>query len=341
MPTRVGRSSALALGLIIVVTVVQLQASHYLTPSNIRVLAIQLVSLGIGALGSAFVVASGNIDISIGSMFSLCGVMASMAAAAGMPWPLALLMGPLMGAVLGGINGVMVHRLAVSPIVVTLGALTLYAGVVILITRGRTVAGVPQEFRTVGRGEFYAIPVNVLIFTGLALLAFAFANRIDIGRRLLAVGSNVRAAASVGIPIRKYVIGVFIVNGILVGLASTLSASRFGTAAPTAGIGYELQVLTAVLLGGVLFTGGVAPIGGVLLAVFLIGSIRSGLIAIGFEVTWTNVVIGALLIGAVALNQFSEERRERAVTRSALAEALEEDQEAGAADPGPPDSDRE
>lgn len=324
MPSKVSRSSALAFALIVVVLVVQVQASHYLAPTNIRVISIQLVSLGIGALGSAFLLASGNIDISIGSIFSLAGVAAALAAAAGVPWPIAFLVGPLVGALLGGINGVMVHRLAVSPIVVTLGALTLYSGVVILVTKGRTVAGVPEAFRTIGRGQILGVPVSVIVFACLAAMAFAFARRIDIGRRLLAVGSNREAAAAVGIPVRRYVIGVFIANGALVGLASALSASRFGTAAPTAGVGYELRVLTAVLLGGVMFTGGVAPIGGVLLAVALIGTIRSGLIAIGFDVTWTNVVIGGLLIGAVALNQFSEERRARAVTRSALAEALEE-----------------
>jgi ribose/xylose/arabinose/galactoside ABC-type transport system permease subunit len=317
---RFNRTAGLAIAVILVAAIVQVQASHYLTPSNLRVLAVQLVSIGIAAVGSAFVVASGNVDVSIGSMFSLLGVCSAWAAASGMPWMLALLVGPLAGGVLGAINGVAVSRLSVSPIVVTLGALSLYAGIVVVLTGGNAVKGVPAEYMQVGEGRILGIPIIVVILVAVFALGFAVANRLNVGRRLLAVGSNPKAALSVGISVKGYTIGVYCLNGVLIGLAAALSSSRFGTASPTAGVGFELLVLTAVLLGGVLFTGGVAPIGGVLLAVILITEIRSGLIAIGLDPTWTLVVMGVCLVGAVALNQFTEERRERLLTLSAIAE---------------------
>ncbi len=314
------RTTGLVLAVVFIGLVVQIQASHYLGPSNLRVLAVQLVSVGIAAVGSAFVIASGNIDISIGSIFSLAGVASAWSAANGIPWVLALLVGPLVGLLLGAINGVAVSWLTVSPIVVTLGTLSLYAGLVIVLTGGNVIKGVPEAYATVGEARLWGIPVAVIVLAAVFALGFAFASRINVGIRLLAVGSNPRAASSVGISVRGYTIGVFCVNGLLVGLASAMSASRFGTASPTAGIGFELIVLTAVLLGGVLFTGGVAPMGGVLLAVILLIEIRSGLIAIGFDPTWSLVAMGVCLVGAVALNQLTEQRRESNLTRAAIAE---------------------
>lgn len=314
------RTMGLAIAVVIVALVVQLQASHYLTPTNLRVLAVQLVSIGIAAIGSAFVVASGNVDVSIGSIFSLSGVCAAWAAASGAPWVLALLIGPLVGLILGGVNGLLVSRLSVSPIVVTLATLSLYAGIVVVWTGGNAVKGVPSEFMSVGEGRILGVPMIVVALIIVVCVGFAMANRISIGRRLLAVGASPEAASSAGISVKRYTIGVFALNGLLVGTASALSASRFGTASPTAGVGFELLVLTAVLLGGVLFTGGVAPIGGVVLAVVLITEIRSGLIAIGFDPTWSLVVMGLCLLGAVGLNQLTEERREALLKRSAILE---------------------
>jgi ribose transport system permease protein len=223
---------------------------------------------------------------------------------------LAFLCGILLGGIIGLINGAMVWRVKISPIIITLGSLTILRGAVLLLTGGYTIRGVPKDFSLIGQWRPFEVPTPVWVFLILVVVAHFFLQTTTTGRHIFAIGGNREASEASGLTVRKLVLGVFLVNGLIVGLSGTLAASRFGTAAPTFGEGYELDVITAVILGGVAFTGGEGNIIGVVLAVLLLGVINSGLVSLGIDPHYTYVVKGAALILAVTLDQLSQERQE-------------------------------
>jgi ribose/xylose/arabinose/galactoside ABC-type transport system permease subunit len=199
----------------------------------------------------------------------------------------------------------------ISPIIITLGSLTLLNGVALLITGGYGVTNVPPGFGTFGQANPLHIPMPVWVFFAVAVIAYVILHTTTIGRHIYAIGGNLEASTAAGIDARRLVISLFAVNGLIVGLAAVVAASRLGTADPQFGVGMEFQVITAVILGGVAFTGGEGSIGGVILAVALLGVIQSGLITLGVDPHYSDVVTGSALIIAVSLDQLAAEQRER------------------------------
>jgi ribose transport system permease protein len=228
-----------------------------------------------------------------------------------LPIPLAWIAGILLGATLGLINGLMVWRINISPIIITLGTLTIYRGIALRITNGFGVRGVPKSFSWFGQAKFLDIPLPIWILVAFALVAHLILHYTTQGRHLFAFGGNKQAAEAAGINGRRLVLASFALNGALVGTSAVLAASRFGTAAPTFGNGFELDVIAAVILGGVAFTGGEGSITGVVLAVILLGVINSGLISTGIDPHYAQVVKGAALVIAVTLDQLTQEQQER------------------------------
>jgi ribose transport system permease protein len=252
----------------------------------------------------------GNVDLSIGSLFALAAVAATLLAKHIDPG-LAMLVGIALGGAIGWFNGVLVWRIRISPIIITLGGLTLLRGVVLLLTDGFAITGVPHGFGGFGQARPLGVPMPVVMLIVLAPLAYLVLQRTTIGRHVFAIGGNREAAEAAGLAVRRIVLGSFAVNGIAVALAGVLAASRYGSADPSFGVGFELDVITAVILGGVAFNGGEGGIGGVIIAVALLGVINSGLVSLGVNPFYTNVVKGAVLIVAVAIDQLAHEQRER------------------------------
>ncbi|MCC7447096.1 MAG: ABC transporter permease [Anaerolineae bacterium] len=287
--------------------------------ANFIVVGLQVSFDGIGAIGMAHLIISGNVDLSIGSMFAVCAVASAMLAKIMPPFP-AIVLGIALGGVLGLINGLMVWRVKLSPIIITLGSLTILRGVVLLMTGGFGVRGVPKEFSQFGQARPLEIPMPLWTFFILAIIAHIILSRTTLGRHIFAIGGSRDASEAAGINVRRLVLGAFMVNGVVVGLAAVLAASRYGSATPAFGVGYELNVITAVILGGVAFTGGEGNILGVVLAVFLLGVIDSGLVSLGVDPHYTEIVKGAALILAVTLDQISQERQARYRTLLAMRE---------------------
>jgi ribose/xylose/arabinose/galactoside ABC-type transport system permease subunit len=304
------RNLGLLAALLVVLLMIGLFAPRYLTVGNLTVVSLQVFTTGILALGSTFVLATGNVDLSIGSIFSFTAVASALLAAHGVPWPLAMLGGIAAAGLIGLINGALVLRANVSPVIVTLGSLSVVKGLVIAWFGAYAVVGVPVDFKLLGQARPFGIPVPVLVFLATAVIAWLTLAKTNVGRHILAIGGNREAAAAAGIDVRRTVLYTFLVNGCVVGLAAALSASRFGTASADFGNGFEFDVLTAVILGGVSFLGGEATIVGVFIAVVLLAVINSGLAALGVDVYWVTVVKGSALIIAVLLDQVSHERRE-------------------------------
>jgi len=283
---------------------------QYLSADNLVVVALQMSFIGIAALGMAQLMISGNVDLSIGPLFALTATVASLVAKT---WPptIAALAALVLGGAIGLANGALVWRIKLSPLIVTLGSMAILRGIVLLITGGYAIRGVPKEFGGLGQSRWLGLPTPVWTMLILAAIGHLVLTRTTQGRHLFAIGGNRDACAAVGIPVRRLMLGAFTLNGVIVALAGLLAASRFGSASPSFGTALELDVITAVILGGVAFTGGEGSVLGVLLAVMLLGVINSGIVAVGINPYYAEIVKGAALIFAVGLDQLSQEGREK------------------------------
>jgi ribose/xylose/arabinose/galactoside ABC-type transport system permease subunit len=318
------RNLGLVVAIAIALTIVASQRPNYLSWDNLLVVLLQMAFVGIAALTMTGLIVGGNVDLSIGSLFGLSAVIATVVAKHASP-PVAIVAGLFTGLAIGWINGLLVWRVRISPIIITLGGLTLLHGVVLLITNGYAITGVPPEFGGFGQAKVLGLPMPVALWAVLAVLAYVMLQRTTIGRHVFAIGGNREAAEAAGLRVRRIVLGSFAVNGLFVGLVGVLAASRYASADPSFGVGFELEVITAVILGGVAFAGGEGGIGGVLLAVCFLGVIDSGVVSLGIDPFYTDVIKGAVLIIAVAIDQFSHEQRERHQKRLAMRERQAED----------------
>jgi ribose transport system permease protein len=305
-----GRNLGLLSTLVVCLLLISLFSPKYLSVDNLLVVALQVSFIGIAALGTTYLIIGGSVDLSIGSQYALCAVASAMLARS-VPAPLAWIMGILLGAILGVVNGLMVWRVRISPIIITLGTLTIFRGLALKITNGFGVRGVPKAFAIFGQAHWLNIPMPVWVLIVLATLAHFVLQYTRQGRHLYAFGGNREAAEAAGIDGKRLLLWCFGLNGALVGTSAVLAASRFGSAAPTFGAGFELDVIAAVILGGVVFTGGEGSIVGVLLAVVLLGVINSGLISVGIDPHYAQMVKGLALVIAVSLDQITQEQQER------------------------------
>jgi ribose/xylose/arabinose/galactoside ABC-type transport system permease subunit len=313
------RNAGLLLALLAALVFLAIFSPRYVSFANFTVVALQMAHIGIAALGTALLIIGGNIDLSIGSMFGLTAVVSAMLAKV-IPPPLALMLGVGLSGLLGLINGALVWRVKISPIIITLGSLTILRGVALLLTGGYGIRGVPKEFGLLGKARPFDIPMPVIALVISAMVVSVILGRTTIGRHIYAIGGNREASEAAGLNVRRLVLGSFTCNGLIVGLSAILAASRLGTAQPTFGVGFELDVITAVILGGVAFTGGEGNIAGVMLAVALLGVINSGLVSLGVNPHYTEIVKGGALVLAVTIDQITHERRERRRTLLAMRE---------------------
>ena len=314
-----GRNAGLLITIGILVAVIASKRPDYLSYDNFLVVALEMSFIMIAALGTAVLMIGGNIDLSIGAVFALAAVTTSLLVNhVGLPAALAL--GIATAGVVGLVNGMLVWRIRLSPLIVTLGTMTLIKGVVLVLTNGYSIAGVDSSLGALGAQRPFGISIPVLVAIVLIPICAIILHRTTWGLYTYAIGGGREASTLAGLNIRALVLGGFVVNGLLVGVAGTLAAARFGTANPTFGVGFELDVITAAILGGIAFTGGEGRIGGVVLAVVLLGVINSGLVWLEINPFYANVVKGGVLILAVAIDQLSQEQRERYQKKLAMRE---------------------
>jgi ribose transport system permease protein len=292
------------------VVLVSLKNENFFTSSNARVIGLNMAVTAIAAVGTAILIITGNIDLSIGSNFALAAVVAATLASE-MPVPLAFMVAIAVAGVVGLCNGILCWKVPISPIVITLGSLALVRGLVLVYTHGAPVTDTPSDFTRFGRAIVFGIPMPIIVMVIAAVLAQLVLELTTIGRHCYAVGGNKQAAQAAGINVRRITIGAFVVGGLLVGLSGVLAASRFDAPDPTYGTGFELQVITGVLLGGVSFAGGEGSIFGAMLGVLALSLIDAGLVALGIDPFYSDVVQGGLLILAVSFDQIAHVQRER------------------------------
>jgi len=286
--------------LVALVTFFEISTGRFLTPDNVEGVLAQVAVLGIVALGVNQVVLSGEIDISVGSMLGLCCVAAGYVATASGGIVLPLLAAVAMGAVAGGINGVLVAWGRVPAIIVTLGGLYGLRGLILIWTGGTWITGVPRESRVLGVGSTFGIlnPVLVLL---LLLVVMTVVNRhTGWGRNVFAVGGNRKAARLAGLPINRTRFLTFLLVGLFVGIAATVFLGRAGTVQSNTGAGLELQVVASVVIGGTSIAGGRGSSLAAVTGAVLIGVILNGMILMRVPGIWQNVVLGGLILLAVS-----------------------------------------
>jgi ribose/xylose/arabinose/galactoside ABC-type transport system permease subunit len=273
---------------------------RFLTASNLESIVDSVAVLGVVALAVNQVVLCAEIDISTGSMLGLCAVAAGAVALSTGGVILPLLAGVAVGALAGSINGALVTLGRIPAIIVTLGMLYALRGVILLVTGGTWITGVPAETRVLGTGTLLGISVPVIILFALFLVMEVVNRHSTWGRNVFAVGGNRRAARFAGLPIDRTRFLAFALVGVFVGVASMIYLGRAGSVQTNTGVGLELQAVAAVVIGGTSISGGRGSALAALTGAVLIGVILNGLILLGVPGIWQDAVLGGLILLAVA-----------------------------------------
>jgi len=286
--------------LAVLLVVFSLSSDKFLSGSNFESILTSVAVLGTIALAVNQVILTGEIDISTGSMMGLCAVAAGAVATSTGGLILPLLAGVAVGALAGAVNGLLVTAGRIPSIIVTLGMLYALRGVILLVTGGTWITGIPDEARVLGTGSVLGISVPVLVLLVLFVVMEAVSRHSTWGRNVFAVGGNRRAARFAGLPIERTRFLAFVLVGVFVGIASMIYLGRAGSVQTNTGTGLELQVVAAVVIGGTSIAGGRGSTLAALTGAVIIGVILNGLILLGVPGIWQQGVLGALILLAVA-----------------------------------------
>src|SRR5438445_2116073 len=296
--------------LLIVSVALAIATDRFLTLANLLDVARRVSVINIIALGMTFVIITGGIDLSVGSIVALGGVAGTWSLTQGAPILAGVAIGVAVGALAGLLNGVLVGALHIPPFVATLGTMGALRGLALFLTNGVTVTeGVPQTFARVADGRLLGIPYPVLVLVPLALLAHGVLVRTPFGRYCYALGGNRQAGFLAGLSIPWILISVYIISGGLAGLAGMIDAARILTGNPTAGLEYQLQVIAAVVIGGASLTGGKGTIVGATTGAVLMAVLQNGSNLLRISPFVQRMVIGALIIVAVGFDVWRERRQ--------------------------------
>jgi len=304
--TRVGP----ALALVIVVAAFALltgEPSHYLSPLNLRIVLSQTVIVALGAIGMTMIIVSGGIDLSVGSAIALTGVVAALGLVAGWPPTLTIAAAVATGGVIGLTNGAIITGLRVVPFIATLGMLGIARGVAKWLANEQTV-NVPATWINdlliaFPRQKWLLVPPGVWVTLALAIVAAAVLRRTVFGRRVFALGSNEAAARACGIDTNRLRLITYGSAGLLFGLAGVMQLSRLRQGDPTVAIGTELDVIAAVVIGGGSLNGGEGTIFGSMVGALIMAFLRNGCQQMGWPNYIQDIIIGAIIVLAVALDR--------------------------------------
>ena len=285
--------------LAVLVVAFSLSSNEFLSGSNLESIIVSVAVLGTIALAVNQVILCGEIDISTGSMMGLCAVAAGAVATNTGGLILPLLAGVAVGALAGAVNGVLVTLGRIPSIIVTLGMLYALRGVILLVTGGTWITGIPDETRVLGTGSVVGIHYPVFVLLILFVVMEFVSRHSTWGRNVFAVGGNRRASRLAGLPIERVRFLAFVLVGVFVGIASVIYLGRTGSVQTNAGAGLELQVVAAVVIGGTSISGGRGSALAALTGAVLIGVILNGLILLGVPSIWQDAVLGSLILLAV------------------------------------------
>jgi erythritol transport system permease protein len=312
------------IALALVTLIFSVLSPEFLTSGNLSILVKHVAINAILAIGMTFVILSGGIDLSVGSIVGFCGMVAGLLLSRGLvleslgvavyphTW-FVVVLALLAGMAIGAVNGWIVSRLGVAPFIATLGSMYVARGAALLMSDGATFPNLAGEaslgntgFPWIGAANIGGLPVPVVMMAVLAGAAMFLAARTPFGRHVYAIGGNERAALLSGVRVRQVRLRVYIISGFCAALVGVIIATQLGAAHPATGTTFELNAIAAVVLGGTSLMGGRGTVGGTLIGAFVIGVLADGLVLLGVSEFWQMVVKGLVIILAVILDQFQK-----------------------------------
>ncbi len=298
-PIGLGRESGGILVLLIFIAVLILTTNDFLTLTNLDNLIRQVAVFAILSVGQLFVILTGGIDLSVGSILGLSGGVTALLLASGVPIPITILAGLGAGLAVGLVNGMLVTRLKLPPFIATLGMLGVARGLVLLLTSAKTIAPLPDAFNNIANGFILGLPSLFWILVLVTIVAAFVLGRSVFGRYVYAVGSNAESARLSGVPVNLVLLAVYSISGLLAGFAGVLTTSRLGAGIPTAGTGYELQAIAGAVIGGASLSGAKGRTIGAVLGALIMGLLANGGNLLAIDPFYLQIAIGLLIILAV------------------------------------------
>lgn len=295
--------------LIIIFVFLTIASPEFLTFNNIFNIISQTTVTAIIAVGMTFVIISAGIDLSVGSIAALGGMVGTLVMArAHVDWSIGVVVGTLVGGVIGVINGLLITKANLNPFIATLGMMSVARGLVYLSTNAVAVYNLQPDFAILGNGSIYGVPVPLILLVVVAVLAHFLLTRTRFGRHTYAIGSNLEAARLSGISIALVLVLIYMLQGLLAGFGGMIASSRVISGQPNFGIGLELDVIAATVIGGASLFGGQGTIVGTLIGAFLIALIRNGAVLLNINDFYQDVIIGVVIWLAVYWDQFRRRR---------------------------------
>ncbi len=280
----------------------------FLTEANLTNVLRQVVVVSLLACGVTFIIILGHIDVSLGSVLALCGVMAASVMAMTGSITLAVIAGVIVGAAIGLVNGLVITFFRIPSFIMTLATTTVARGLALLYTGGSPISGL-GDFKLIGQGSLGPFPISVLILVAFVVVSWVLLNKTKFGRYVYAVGGNQRAALASGINPNSIVIKAFVFNGILCAVAGIVLMSRINSGQPAAGVGYEFDAITAVVVGGTSLMGGTGTITGTIIGSMIIGVINNILNLMNVSSYWQQIIKGLIIAIAVILDVWTKSAR--------------------------------
>ncbi len=284
----------------------------FLTTSNLINVLSQISVNGIMVIGMTFILLTGGIDISVGSVAAFTSMITAMLLVSKNPFGsnivVALIVGIGVGVLIGALSGFFVSKIELQPFIVTLAMMTIFRGMTMVISQGNPVSQLGDAFSYIGVKYLGPIPINVVIMIAFYALAYYILEHTCFGRYVYAIGGNKEAARLSGINTTKIIFGIYMICAATASIAGMILASRVNSATPTAGNGTEMDAIAAAVIGGVSLTGGKGKILGALIGAFIIGVLNNGLVLLGIDVYWTQVVKGVIILLAVVADMLSKRK---------------------------------
>lgn len=286
-----------------------LTVDYFLTLPNLIGLALSVSQIGMVACAMAFCLASRDFDLSIGSTLALAGVLCAVVINRSDSILLGVLAALAAGALIGWVNGMLIARLRINALIATLATMEIVRGLAFIVSGGQAVGIARDEFFELGSAFWLGVPLPVWLTAACVLLFGVLLNKTVYGRNTLAIGGNPEAARLAGIPVARLRVWIFLVQGLVAALAGVVLASRITSGQPNAGSGFELNVISACVLGGVSLMGGKASIFGMLIGVLIMGTVQNAMNLLNIDAFYQYVVRGGILLVAVTLDQLKQGRQ--------------------------------
>lgn len=295
------------IALIILMAVITIINSNFLTANNLLNLLLQVTSNALIAFGMTFVILTGGIDLSVGSILALSSALTAGLLGSGMPVTSAILISLILGCILGMMNGLLISYGKLAPFIVTLATMTIFRGATLVYTNGNPITkGLSDTFlfQFLGQGYIVGIPFPVIIMFIVFIVLYVLLHKTAFGKSVYAIGGNEKAAYISGVKLNKVKIIIYSISGIMASISGLIITSRLSSAQPTAGASYEMDAIAAVVLGGTSLSGGKGRILGTLIGALIIGVLNNGLNIIGVSAFWQQVVKGVVILIAVLIDRF-------------------------------------